>query len=101
MTNMRQKFGLSPDASPAAVRARWREIALQHHPDRGGLAITFNQLREDYQAALAEALAPQRCIKCGGTGQKTVASTGTHGFHYAVKVCPKCGGKGEIHHEDS
>ena len=29
-------FELTADASQETVRRRWRELALQHHPDRGG-----------------------------------------------------------------
>lgn len=38
-------FALTAEASPETVRRRWRELALQHHPDRGGDAETFIRLR--------------------------------------------------------
>lgn len=38
-------FALPTGAQPDAIRRRWRELALQHHPDRGGDADTFIRLR--------------------------------------------------------
>ncbi|WPC72159.1 DNA-J related domain-containing protein [Aeromonas hydrophila] len=38
-------FALPTGAGPDAIRRRWRELALQHHPDRGGDADTFIRLR--------------------------------------------------------
>ena len=38
-------FALLAGAGPNAIRRRWRELALQHHPDRGGDADTFIRLR--------------------------------------------------------
>nr|WP_198426703.1 DNA-J related domain-containing protein [Aeromonas dhakensis] len=38
-------FALPAGAGPDAIRRRWRELALQHHPDRGGDADTFIRLR--------------------------------------------------------
>ncbi|MFM5428060.1 DNA-J related domain-containing protein [Aeromonas veronii] len=36
---------LNEGASQEAIRRRWRELALQHHPDRGGNAETFIRIR--------------------------------------------------------
>ena len=38
-------FELNEGASQEAIRRRWRELALQHHPDRGGNAETFVRIR--------------------------------------------------------
>ncbi|WP_042011202.1 DNA-J related domain-containing protein [Aeromonas fluvialis] len=38
-------FELKAGASQEAIRRRWRELALQHHPDRGGNAETFIRIR--------------------------------------------------------
>ena len=27
-------LGLKPDATPAQIRARWRKLAMQYHPDK-------------------------------------------------------------------
>lgn len=38
-------FELASDADSQAIRRRWRELALTHHPDRGGDAETYIRLR--------------------------------------------------------
>ncbi|MEH8258329.1 DNA-J related domain-containing protein [Aeromonas veronii] len=38
-------FELNEGASQEAIRRRWRELALQHHPDRGGNAESFVRIR--------------------------------------------------------
>lgn len=38
-------FQLDEKASQEAIRRRWRELALQHHPDRGGDAERFIRIR--------------------------------------------------------
>ncbi|QNF17169.1 molecular chaperone [Aeromonas jandaei] len=38
-------FGLDEGASQETIRRRWRELALAHHPDRGGDAETFIRIR--------------------------------------------------------
>ena len=38
-------FELNEGVSQEALRRRWRELALQHHPDRGGNAETFIRIR--------------------------------------------------------
>ncbi|MGL5323696.1 MAG: DNA-J related domain-containing protein [Aeromonas sp.] len=38
-------FELNEGASQKAIRRRWRELALQHHPDRGGNTETFIRIR--------------------------------------------------------
>ena len=42
-------FALPTGAQPDAIRRRWRELALQHHPDRGGNAETFIRIRWAWQ----------------------------------------------------
>lgn len=42
-------FDLHEGASQEAIRRRWRELALQHHPDRGGNAETFIRIRWAWQ----------------------------------------------------
>jgi DnaJ-domain-containing protein 1 len=39
-------LGLGVKATPAEVRRRYRELALRHHPDRGGDPEHFSRLRE-------------------------------------------------------
>jgi len=39
-------LGLGAKATPVEVRRRYRELALRHHPDRGGDAEHFSRVRE-------------------------------------------------------
>lgn len=46
-------LGISgPGAPRAAIDARFRELALQYHPDRGGDANTFKRITEAYHQAI-------------------------------------------------
>lgn len=42
-------LGLSVDADEAAIKRRYRDLAAQHHPDRGGSAEQFIAIREAYE----------------------------------------------------
>lgn len=44
-------LGLDPSASPAEVKAAYRERAKEVHPDQGGDEAEFRRLREAYDAA--------------------------------------------------
>ncbi len=39
-------LGLGPGATPAQIRRRYRELVLEHHPDRGGDADRFRRIAE-------------------------------------------------------
>ncbi|MBI5547952.1 MAG: J domain-containing protein [Deltaproteobacteria bacterium] len=41
-------LGVSPSADPDQVRARFKELALLHHPDRGGDAASMRRLIAAY-----------------------------------------------------
>lgn len=85
-------LGLSTAATPAEVKARWRELCRVHHPDRGGNAVEFHELRQAYQQATALALAPKACQPCQGTGKVGRA----RGFASLQLSCPACGGTGVL-----
>ena len=42
-------LGLGPTATLAEVKARFRELAMVHHPDKGGDAAEFRRLRDAYE----------------------------------------------------
>lgn len=44
-------LGLPPDATPAEIKSKYRQLALKHHPDKGGDAATFNKINEAYKQA--------------------------------------------------
>lgn len=46
-------LGLAPTAAENEIRARFRELALVHHPDRGGNADDMSRLVEAYRLAVA------------------------------------------------
>lgn len=45
-------LGVSPLDSPDAIRARFRELALERHPDRGGSAEGMRELNAAYERIL-------------------------------------------------
>ena len=46
------RLGLAPDADTAAVKRRFRELALRYHPDTGGDGDSFIELMETYRSLL-------------------------------------------------
>ena len=87
-------LGLQEDATPAQIKTRWRELAKQHHPDQpGGNAVAFQECREAYQRAYAEAeKEASRCKPCEGTGKVVVVN----GFSRMAMACADCGGTGKV-----
>jgi hypothetical protein len=51
-------LGIAWPADETAIRAAYRRLARQHHPDRGGDAVTFNRMTAARDRLLAE-LGPQ------------------------------------------
>lgn len=50
-------LGVEQDATPAAVEARYRELSLEHHPDRGGnpdVMAELNGAIEDFRSGLGQ-----------------------------------------------
>lgn len=91
-----ETLGLRDDALPSEVKARWRELASEHHPDKGGDAEVFNEYRQAYEAALHEASQPVQCQACNGKGKRMVQ----RGFHQVRLPCDDCDGKGQVQRED-
>lgn len=48
-----QTLGLEPDASYDNVKARYRKLASEHHPDKGGCKAKFNEIREAYEIIIS------------------------------------------------
>jgi DnaJ domain len=46
-------LGVSPTDTPERIRARYRELALQCHPDRGGRPERMQELNAAYERILA------------------------------------------------
>jgi curved DNA-binding protein CbpA len=63
-------LGVSPLDSPEAVRTRYRELALERHPDRGGSEEKMRELNDAYERILRhrqrkkeEALAQRKLVE--------------------------------------
>jgi len=83
-------LGLPDTATPDEVKAKWRELCMIYHPDRGGNSVEFNTIRKAYKQAFAEAGEPKACGSCKGSGKVTQ----THGFSSIELPCQACGGSG-------
>lgn len=85
-------LGLADDATEDAVKAAWRELRTQHHPDHGGDADEFHRLRLAYEDALRQAQAPIMCPKCFGQCYTSI----TRGINTIKMPCKTCGGQGSV-----
>lgn len=88
--NAFETLGLPESATPDEVKARWRELASEHHPDKGGDGETFDEYRKAYEKALVEASQPKPCDACFGSGKKSVQ----RGFNQIKLPCAACNGTG-------
>lgn len=87
-----ETLGLYENATIDQVKQTWRQLAMRHHPDRGGDPAEFDRLRKAYEQALAEAQAPKLCDACNGAGKVQR----THGWSTVSLVCDSCGGTGAV-----
>ena len=81
-------LGLNDGATEQEVRAAYRRMAQQLHPDKGGSVEEFQQLKDVYQKALRLALKSKVCQTCDGAGKICIY----HGFHSTKSRCPDCKG---------
>lgn len=87
MSNPFDILGISRDSPPDEVKAVWRELAKEHHPDHGGDGEKFQELHKAYVKALyLSKNAP--CPECDGTGKITKQQ----GFNTLKMACPVCKG---------
>lgn len=78
-------LGLADTASPAEVKAAWREQAMRLHPDVGGDPEEFHLRMQSYRAALNEAES-RPCATCKGKGYTET----TAGWSVVQLPCPDC-----------
>jgi DnaJ-class molecular chaperone len=86
-----ESLGLPDSATADEVKRAWRQLAMAHHPDRGGDPSEFDRLRKLYDEALAVAEAPKPCATCNGSGKVRRA----HGWTSIELACEVCGGSGD------
>ncbi len=86
MTDPFAVLGLEPTATSEEVKQAFRSKARLLHPDLGGDAEQFNQLRASYNEALHIATT-RPCPECGGSGRITK----TVGWSSIQLTCPRCG----------
>eukprot|EP00419_Tripos_fusus_P033136 CAMPEP_0172765330 /NCGR_PEP_ID=MMETSP1074-20121228/179067_1 /TAXON_ID=2916 /ORGANISM="Ceratium fusus, Strain PA161109" /LENGTH=84 /DNA_ID=CAMNT_0013600257 /DNA_START=1 /DNA_END=255 /DNA_ORIENTATION=+ len=54
MTSHRRVLGVRPDADAAALKAAFHAQSQKHHPDHGGSAETFQQVKAAYDSLAKE-----------------------------------------------
>ncbi len=86
-----EQLGLTMEAAPEAVRARFLELAKIHHPDVGGDPVAFQAIRQAHDLALEFAQRPKPCLGCHGSKVQVVKN----GFTTLKKMCPVCKGSGQ------
>jgi DnaJ-class molecular chaperone len=87
------QLGLPTDATKDEVKQAWRRLAKLHHPDAGGDATTFHQLRLAYETAYRLAPTerdPTPCPDCRGRGKVQEPQ----GFRTVTRLCKTCRGSG-------
>lgn len=106
------KLGLGAEATEDEIKAAYKRLAKDAHPDRGGSVDQFNDLREAYEAAKLEvehgqSLSRARmqvdalrtaargtlCPRCDGSG---ISASRKVGFRTLNTTCRLCRGKGRI-----
>lgn len=91
MTTAHTAMGLQPGCGSEIVKARWRELAGSHHPDRGGNPVDFSTYRKAYMTVRQyEEQQEAKCTTCVGH-KKLPAGTG---FNKILITCPACKGTG-------
>jgi DnaJ-class molecular chaperone len=95
-------LGLPPASSYDALHTRYRELAEQHHPDKGGDGDKFREIalawgvlkdaaaRKRYDTQLY--LEGNQCGTCGGSG---IVARFENRRYNREALCKACGGTGK------
>ncbi|WP_415905911.1 DNA-J related domain-containing protein [Neptuniibacter sp. QD72_48] len=46
-------LGLTEDTDYQSVKTQYRKLASEHHPDKGGCKVKFNEIREAYEVIIS------------------------------------------------
>ena len=91
-TDSLKTLGLPEGSTKAEVKAKWRELVMTLHPDRGGNVVQFSETHKAYQDAMLHAPEYHDCPTCHGEG----VVKHLHGFSAINTVCPSCMGEGHL-----
>lgn len=83
-------------STPKEVKDRWRQLANEHHPDKGGDAEYFDKVKKEYDKALEKASAPIKCPDCNGAGVIVMSK----GWNSGSLRCKRCKGTGQIRRDE-
>ena len=83
-------LGFEPAPSADQIETAFKALAMLHHPDRGGDAAKFDELRTARDRLLAAKEAGERCADCLGSGRVLMVD----GFSTLKVLCDTCGGSG-------
>lgn len=83
-------LGVAATATVDEIKAKWRELCMIYHPDRGGDAAQFHDICTAYKVALASSRATKICMACAGVGKLKQ----TRGLHSVDLLCMACRGTG-------
>lgn len=75
-------LGISRDASAVQIKAAYRKLASQHHPDKGGDKDTMQQIQEAYDVLSDR----ERRTHYDATGQSTQRNLDNEAMEMAVAV---------------
>ena len=57
-------LGISKDSTPEEIKSKYKSLAQQHHPDKGGDPTTFKEIKEAYEL-LIDPIRKERYDKTG------------------------------------
>lgn len=85
-------LGLTPGVTTEEVKARYHELALEAHPDKGGTDEAMYELQAAYSTAYVYASRPRPCPDCGGRGWLEHR----RGIRTIRRRCTSCRGQGTV-----
>jgi DnaJ-class molecular chaperone len=83
-------LGLPDTATVAKIKARYRELSLTNHPDRGGSVEEMRSVIEAYRVARSWAERLVSCEDCRGSGRRVVRR-GAQTLSMRCSACRGCG----------